>query len=110
LKYVNQEVIVPLNDLIEEYAPNIKKAMEEYPRFKKMSTAPDGKIYGIPQLNDCYHCSYPAKYWINTKWLKDLDMEMPKTTEDFKKVLEAFKTQDPNGNDKADEVPLSGAV
>jgi putative aldouronate transport system substrate-binding protein len=33
---------------------------------------------------------------------------MPKTTDDMKKVLEAFKTKDPNGNGKQDEIPLSG--
>jgi putative aldouronate transport system substrate-binding protein len=30
-----------------------------------------------------------------------------KTTEDYYKVLKAFKTQDPNGNGKADEIPMS---
>jgi putative aldouronate transport system substrate-binding protein len=48
--------------------------------------------------------------WLNTKWLKALNLEMPKTTEDFKKVLEAFKNNDPNGNKKKDEVPLSGSI
>ena len=32
---------------------------------------------------------------------------MPKTTEDMKKVLEAFKTKD-HGNGKQDEIPISG--
>ena len=35
---------------------------------------------------------------------------MPKTTAEFKRVLEAFKTQDPNGNGIADEIPLSGST
>ena len=32
---------------------------------------------------------------------------MPTTTEELKEVLIAFKTDDPNGNGKADEIPLS---
>jgi ABC-type glycerol-3-phosphate transport system substrate-binding protein len=32
---------------------------------------------------------------------------VPKTTEDLRKVLEAFKTKDPNGNGKADEIPMT---
>lgn len=32
---------------------------------------------------------------------------MPQTTDDLIKVLEAFKTKDPNGNGKADEIPMS---
>jgi putative aldouronate transport system substrate-binding protein len=32
----------------------------------------------------------------------------PKTTEDLRAVLRAFKTKDPNGNGNADEIPLTG--
>lgn len=110
LKLGNQGVVVPLNQLIDQYAPNIKKALDAEPEWKAMATAPDGKIYGLPQWVDCYHCSYQGKLWMNSAWLKKLGLEQPKTTEDMVKVLRAFKTQDPNGNGKADEVPLSASV
>lgn len=110
LKFGKQGVLLPLNDLIDQYAPNIKKAMEKDPTFKSFITAPDGKIYGLGSYTQCFHCSYPNKMWINTSWLKKLNLEIPKTTEDFKKVLQAFKKNDPNGNGKADEVPLSGSI
>ena len=103
-------MIVPLNDLIEEHAPHIKEVLENNEYYKAMNTAPDGKIYGLTGLNECFHCSYPNKMWINTKWLEQLGLAKPTTPEEFKAVLEAFKTQDPNGNGKADEVPLSGSV
>ncbi|MFI6680897.1 ABC transporter substrate-binding protein [Kribbella sp. NPDC050470] len=110
LKLGSQGVLVPLNQLIDQYAPNIKKALDAEPEWKAMATAPDGKIYGMPQWVDCYHCSYQGKLWMNTAWLKKLGLEQPKTTEDMRKVLQAFKTQDPNGNGKADEIPLSASV
>ncbi len=110
LKFGKQGVLIPLNDLIDQYAPNIKKALETQPDMKVLNTAPDGNIYGLGAYTQCFHCSYPNKMWINTKWLKDLNLEMPKTTEDFKNVLKAFKTKDPNGNGKADEVALSGSI
>lgn len=110
LKYGKQGVLIPLNDLIDQYAPNIKKAMEESPEMKTLYTAPDGNIYGLGAYTECFHCSYPNKMWINTEWLKKLNMEMPTTTEEFKAMLAAFKTKDPNGNGKADEVPLSGST
>ncbi|MBW7458938.1 extracellular solute-binding protein, partial [Paenibacillus sepulcri] len=109
LKYGKQGVLIPLNDLIDQYAPNIKAAMEKYPDLKAYNTAPDGNIYGLVAFTQCFHCSYPNKMWLNSKWMKQLNLETPKTTEDFKKVLEAFKNNDPNGNGKADEVPLSGS-
>ena len=110
LKLSNQGVIVPLNQLIDQYAPNIKKALDSTPEWKAMATAPDGKIYGMPQWVDCFHCTYQAKLWMNSAWLKKLGLEQPKTTEDMRKVLQAFKTQDPNGNGKADEIPVSADV
>lgn len=110
LKYSKQGVIIPLNDLIKQYGPNIQKALDANPDYKAMATAPDGKIYGMPQWTDCFHCSYPDKLWINSDWLKKLGLKMPTTTAEMKDVLTAFKTKDPNGNGKADEVPLSGDV
>jgi putative aldouronate transport system substrate-binding protein len=110
LKYGQQGVVIPLNDLIKEYAPNVQAALDNYPDFKAIATAPDGNIYGLPQLIECYHCSYANKLWVNTKWLDKLGLAMPTTTEEFQAMLEAFKTQDPNGNGIADEVPLSGSI
>ncbi|EKN65266.1 extracellular solute-binding protein [Neobacillus bataviensis LMG 21833] len=107
-KYGKDGVFLPLNDLIDKYGTNIKKGMEQVPYLEKGITAPDGNIYGLPLLGECYHCSRYGKMWINTDWLKNLNLEMPKTTEEYKKVLEAFKNNDPNGNGKKDEVPLSG--
>ncbi|MBY0164295.1 extracellular solute-binding protein [Cytobacillus firmus] len=110
LKYGQQGVLVPLNDLIEQHGPNIKAAMEATPEMKALVTAPDGNIYGLGAYTECFHCSYPNKMWINTEWLKKLNLKEPKTTEEFRSMLQAFKTQDPNGNVKADEVPLSGTT
>ena len=110
LKYGKDGVVLPLNDLIKANAPNVQAALDNYPWFKSMATAPDGNIYGLPQLIECYHCSYANKMWVNTKWLKALNLEVPKTTDEYKAMLEAFKTKDPNGNGMADEVPLSGST
>ncbi|OJV90647.1 MAG: ABC transporter substrate-binding protein [Chloroflexi bacterium 54-19] len=110
LKYSQQGVIIPLNDLIKQYGPNIQKALDSNPDYKAMATAPDGKIYGLPQWVDCYHCSYADKLWMNSDWLKKLNLKQPTTTDEMKAVLTAFKTKDPNGNGKADEVPLSADV
>lgn len=104
-----QGIFIPLNDLIEKYGVNVKRAEEDIPGFLNDLTAPDGKIYGIPSVDECYHCSYNPKLWINTEWLDKLGLDIPETTEEFYQVLKAFKTQDPNGNGIADEIPLSGS-
>lgn len=110
LRLGNEGALLPLNDLIDKYAPDVKAALAATPAYAQLATAPDGKIYALPQWNDCYHCSYGSKLWINSAWLKKLGLDMPKTTEDLRAVLTAFKTMDPNGNGKADEIGLSGNV
>jgi ABC-type glycerol-3-phosphate transport system substrate-binding protein len=110
LKLGKQGVAVPLEKLIKDNAPNIQKALDSNKTLKEMSTAPDGHIYALPQWSDCFHCSYPDKLWINTAWLKKLNLPMPKTTEELRTVLRAFKTKDPNGNGKADEIPMTTDV
>ncbi|MEN0083673.1 MAG: ABC transporter substrate-binding protein [Leifsonia sp.] len=107
-KLAKQGVALPLNDLIKQYAPDIQKVLDSNADYKAMVTSPDGKIYGLPQLAETLHIQYPSKLWINTDWLKKLGLQMPKTTADMTKVLEAFKNDDPNGNGQKDEIPLSG--
>ena len=47
--------------------------------------------------------------WINVEWLTGLGLAAPKTTDELYEVLKAFKENDPNGNGKADEIPLIGS-
>lgn len=109
MKYGKQGVFIPLNDLIDKYAPNFKKIMNDLPYVKSSITAPDGNIYALPQINECYHCNYAQKLWINKAWLDKLGLKMPTTTDEFYEVLKAFKEKDPNGNGKKDEIPLTGS-
>ncbi|WP_335992195.1 hypothetical protein [Glycomyces sp. MUSA5-2] len=110
LKLGDQGVIVPLDDLIAEHAPNITAAFDKVPEYAQLAAGSDGTIWGLPQWNDCFHCSYTSKLWINTAWLDAVGMDQPTTPEELREVLRAFKTQDPNGNGEADEIPLSGST
>lgn len=107
--YGAQGTLIPLNDLIEKYGDNTKKVFDEVPVAKERSTMPDGNIYNLPTVTECYHCYSTQKMWIYQPWLDKLGLDMPETTEEFQAVLTAFATQDPNGNGKADEIALAGA-
>ncbi|QTH48022.1 ABC transporter substrate-binding protein [Streptococcus sp. zg-86] len=112
VKWAKQGVIIPVEDLIEKYMPNLQKILEEKPEYRALMTAPDGHIYSFPwieELGDGKESIHSVNdmAWINKDWLKKLNLEMPTTTDELVKVLEAFKTQDPNGNGKADEIPMS---
>lgn len=108
--YGEQGLFIPLNDLIEKHGTNVKNGFTQYPLAREVATAPNGNIYGLPEINDCYHCLVSQKLWIYQPWLDKLGLEMPKTTEEYYNVLKAFKEKDPNGNGQADEVPLSSDI
>ena len=50
--YGSQGVLIPLNDLIEQYAPNLTALFEAHPEIKGMVTAPDGNIYSTPYVQE----------------------------------------------------------
>lgn len=109
VKYGTQEgTIIP----VDEYIKNDMRYIHESITGAQLDSLKqlDGRIYGLPIYTDCFHCSAAAKMWINKKWVDKLGLSMPTTTEEFVDVLRAFKTGDPNGNGKADELPLVGAI
>jgi putative aldouronate transport system substrate-binding protein len=110
IKYGKSGILLPLNDLIAQYGPNISKAFENSPYLLKGVTAPDGNIYSLPGLEECYHCDYAQKMYINKEWLKKLNLPMPTTTDELYNTLKAFKENDPNDNGKKDEIALTGAT
>lgn len=110
-KYGSSGAFVDLNPYYEKQSVHIKKAFEaaDYD-MKKTLTSPDGKMYSVGRLQEETHVEYSAKYYMNGNWLNKLGLEEPKTTEDLYNVLKAFKERDPNGNGKADEIPLVGGT
>ncbi|MGM0884440.1 MAG: extracellular solute-binding protein [Bacillota bacterium] len=112
IKYGKDGTIIPLNDLIENNMPNLKSILDSRPDIKAAITAPDGNIYALPSGEEIGSGqeeigANPDFLYINQDWLDALKLEMPKTMDEYTAVLKAFKTQDPNGNKKADEIPLT---
>ncbi|MEG0485371.1 MAG: extracellular solute-binding protein [Oscillospiraceae bacterium] len=96
-KLAAQNALLPLNDLIDEYGPNIKKQC--LPELFDMTTR-DGKIYGLPS---------PAPgagvYWgiaMRQDILDELKLEAPNNIDDFYKVLKTVK-------EKKNIIPLTTA-
>ena len=107
LKYGKAGSFIPLNDLIDKYAPNIKKMMDENPDIKTYMTMEDGNIYDIPFFDNFVPENIPEMIFINKVWLDKLNLAVPTTTDELYTVLKAFKEQDPNGNNQPDEIPLT---
>lgn len=107
--YGSQGVFLALNDIIEEHGYYVKQVFDQQEALPGAYTALDGNIYTLPDINECYHCFYSVRAWINQQWLTNLGLEYPNTVDEFVNVLRAFKEQDANGNgDPNDEIPFSG--
>ena len=105
LKYGSQGIFIALNDLIDQYAPNFKRVLEENPSAAKAAHTADGNIYSFVQYTDSDPVQINPKLYINKSWLQKVGKEMPKTTDELYEVFKAFKEGDPNGNGKNDEIP-----
>ncbi|WP_020617866.1 extracellular solute-binding protein [Paenibacillus daejeonensis] len=109
IRYGSAGQLIPLEDLIENYAPNLKALMEEYPEIRAGITTPEGHIYAIPGIVTL-GSARTDKRWINQAWLDKLGLEVPTTTDELYEVLVAFRDGDPNGNGEADEIPMTARV
>lgn len=97
-----------MTDLIKKDAPHVQKMFSEKPETKTLATTLEGKIYGLPKYQRFWPTTVTRQF-INKKWLDKLGLKEPTNWDELYDVLLAFKTKDPNGNGKADEIPLDWA-
>lgn len=103
--YGRQGILIPLEDLIQEYMPNLTAWLDDNDAWQWI-TSSDGHVYGLP----CYELAITdwIPYWINMKWIENLGLEEPTNLDELYEVLKAFKEEDANGNgDPDDEIPLA---
>lgn len=103
---VKNGALLDLTDLLPEKAPHLWEAIpkEVWDVIRSYDPSGEGRIYMIPSVVD-----YPMSAGIiRQDWLDKMGLPMPKTQEEYVNVLRAFKTQDPNGNGQADEIPTGG--
>lgn len=101
-KYGGQGILLPLEDLIRQYAPNLTAILDERNGWQYLTSA-DGHIYSLPEIGRQEGVS---TYWIDKKWMDNLGLKEPTSFDELYDVLKAFKEQDANGNgDPNDEIP-----
>jgi len=90
-----------MTELIDKYAPGIKRAFEEIPEMRAAVTTPDGKILSLPLHSEPMYDSYD-RFWVRQDWMKNLGMDVvkdrPGTLDEFKDFLKAFRDGDPRGD------------
>ena len=96
LRYADQEVILPLEDYIDEYMPNLAGVFEKYPEYRAMCEDEDGHIWALPWIEQLGAEKTAIQTignmsFINKKWMDFLGLEMPTTVDEFEQVLIAFR-------------------
>jgi putative aldouronate transport system substrate-binding protein len=102
--------ILPLNRYIDN-SVHMNAVFEDFTDYnlRSVMTSSDGNIYYMPAFDPSISENHFQVLWLNQTWLKRLNLTIPKTTDELRDVLYAFKTQDPNGNGMQDEIPLAGS-
>ncbi|KRE57935.1 hypothetical protein ASL11_30400 [Paenibacillus sp. Soil750] len=101
----NQGAIQPIDSYIEKYSTTLKKYLKEHPELKSAMTI-NGKMYAITSSRSIDGIANHAM-WIRQDWLDKLGLKAPTTTEELIEVAKKFKDADPDGNGKADTVPIA---
>ena len=101
----DQQVFIPLDDLIEEYGENFKNVLADYPEIENAIRLYDGHIYSLPNIAGM-ETSVGCFYFINQAWMDAVGQDMPTNLDEYRTLLEAFRDEDPNGNGQKDEIPM----
>lgn len=102
---VNQGAIQPIDAYIEKYSTTYKKYLQEYPDLKSLVTF-NGKMYAVTSQRNTDGIANHGM-WIRQDWLDKLGLKAPKTIEELVEVAKKFRDEDPDGNGKADTVPIA---
>ncbi len=101
-KLVAAKAVIPLEDLIEEHAPNLRKHFAK--AWNKMKDSSDGHIYWLPNYGIIHGefvstwYSGPA-FWIQKKVLKEFGYPKPKTLDEFMKLVRDYVAKHPTTED-----------
>ncbi|NOU66106.1 extracellular solute-binding protein [Paenibacillus sp. LMG 31461] len=90
-KAIKDGYILKLNDLIDKYAPNLKKYLKEHPDVDKMVKTDNGSYYAFPFIRGDEYLQVFQGPMIRKDWLDELGLPVPETIDDWTTTLKAFK-------------------
>lgn len=91
VKYgVEGKTLIPLQNYINNYAPNYAKMIKESPDVKAVATSMDGNMYSFPVLANTLTMATNYLY-IRTDWLDKVGKKIPETVDEYIDVCAAIK-------------------
>jgi putative aldouronate transport system substrate-binding protein len=106
-KMLKDGVIVRLNELIDQHAPNFKKVLDEHPDWRKQIVTDEGDIYAFTFLRGDPALLTFAGPVVRKDYLDKYNLQPPTTIDEWHSVLTALKGKDLNGNGQNDDWPFS---
>ena len=101
-----QGLIVDISDYITEDSNYYRISKQYKMNGIAKQIASDEAVYFFPNMDTARKSQNFQIMWMNEGWLKNLGLQIPRTTDELVRVLEAFKQNDPNRNGKQDELPM----
>lgn len=92
-KAIKDGVIIPLNDVIDQYCPNLKAYLAANPEIDKMVKTDDGTYYCFPFIRGGDTLLTSMGLFLRGDWLEELGLEVPTTIEEWEIVLTKFKEE-----------------
>ena len=112
LRYAEYGAIIPLEEYIDAYMPNLKSVFDKYPEYRVMCTDVNGHIWALPWIEQLGSGKTAIQTidnmsFINKKWLDFLDLEVPENVDEFEEVLIAFRD---HGAELQKEFGIEGSI
>ncbi|TYP78157.1 extracellular solute-binding protein [Paenibacillus methanolicus] len=92
-KAIRDGHILRLNDLIERYAPNLRRYLAEHPDIDKQIRTADGSYYAFPFVQRDERLRTYQGPIIRKDWLDELGLPVPQTIDEWHEALQAFKAR-----------------
>jgi len=102
---VDADLLADLTSAFENAPDRAAKILTEGGEAALDSARFGGKLMAIPFTGAPKEGSQMV--WIRTDWLQNLGLPEPKTMDDLLQIIDAFTTQDPDGNNKNDTFGLA---
>ena len=99
---IRENYIASLDDLVDDYAPNFKKFLDNNPDIVRDFKTDEGHLYYVPSyVSSKSGGNASAGYIFRKDWLDELGLPLPETIDDWTKTLRLFKEK------KGCEAPLT---
>lgn len=92
-KAIDDGVVLKLNDIFEDYAPDLMAYLKANPEDDKQIRTDEGNYYAFPFIREDDAMAASFGPMARGDWMEELGIEIPKTFDELEAMLVAFKEE-----------------